>query len=91
MICKKVMKHLSQQNNTRPIIRKHLNADALFEGVYNDFSKVSDVRLNNITISIEDALMSGFAMFSLKDPSLFSLKSSLHFSPKKKKQFLACA
>ena len=70
MICKNVMKHLSQPNNASPIIRKHLDADALFKGVYNDFSKISDFRLNNIEISIEDALMSGFAMFSLKDPSL---------------------
>ncbi len=72
MIRKKTMKHLSQPNNARPIIRKHLNADALFQGVYNDFSKISDFRLNNIKISIEDALMSGFAMFSLKDPSLLA-------------------
>ncbi len=72
MIRKKTMKHLSQPNNARPIIQKHLNADALFQGVYNDFSKISDFRLNNIKISIEDALMSGFAMFSLKDPSLLA-------------------
>ncbi len=72
MVCKKIMKHLSQTNNASPIIRKHLNADALFEGVYNDFSKITDVRQNNIQISIEDALMSGFAVFSLKDPSLLA-------------------
>ena len=68
----KIMKHLSQPNNASPIIRKHLNADALFKGVYNDFSKISDFRQNDIKISIEDALMSGFAMFSLKDPSLLA-------------------
>jgi len=72
MICKKVMKHLSQQNNTRPIIRKHLNADALFKCVYNDFSQITDFRQGNSKISIEDTLMSGFAMFSLKDPSLLA-------------------
>ena len=31
MICKNVMKHLSQPNNASPIIRKHLNADALLK------------------------------------------------------------
>ncbi len=39
------MKHQNPQNSFHPILRKHLNADAL---------------------------MSGFAMFSLKDPSLLA-------------------
>ena len=66
------MKPLSQKNNTSPVIRKHLNADALFKGMYNNFSKISDFRQGSYKISIEDALMSGFAMFSLKDPSLLA-------------------
>jgi len=52
--------------------RKHLNADALFKALYGDFSNVSDFRINNPDISMADALMSGFAMFSLKDPSLLA-------------------
>jgi len=52
--------------------RKHLNADALFQTVHDDFSNISDFRQGNIKISIADALMSGFAMFSLKDPSLLA-------------------
>ena len=66
------MNHPTSPNNLCPILRKHLNADALFKGLYNDFSKVSDYRKGDITISIADALMSGFAMFSLKDPSLLA-------------------
>ena len=52
--------------------RKHLNADALFRALHKDFSKVSDFRQGDIKISMTDALMSGFAMFSLKDPSLLA-------------------
>ncbi|KAF5421278.1 MAG: Transposase DDE domain-containing protein [Candidatus Methanomarinus sp.] len=50
--------------------RKNLNADALFSLVRSDFKKIKDLRSNNIKISLSDALMSGFAMFSLKGPSL---------------------
>ena len=55
-----------------PNIRKHLNADALFKAVHDDFSKVPDFRRGSPDISMADALMSGFAMFSLKDPSLLA-------------------
>ena len=53
-------------------IRKHLNADVLFGSIYNDFKQVPDYRTDDATISMADALMSGFAMFSLKDPSLLA-------------------
>ena len=53
-------------------LRKHLNADALFRALHTDFSKVSEWRVGNITFSLVDTLMSGFAMFSLKDPSLLA-------------------
>lgn len=52
-------------------IRKHLNADAIFKRLHKNFSEVSDCR-ENPDIKIADALMSGFAMFSLKDPSLLA-------------------
>ena len=66
------MKHQNTQKRFKPRSRKHLNADALFNRLHVDFSKVSDCREGNIDISMADALMSGFAMFSLKDPSLLS-------------------
>ena len=50
--------------------RKHLSADVLFELVRLGFEKIKDHRLSDVKISMADALMSGFAMFSLKDPSL---------------------
>ncbi len=52
-------------------VRKHLNADAIFKRLHKDFSEVSDCR-EDPDITIADALMSGFAMFSLKEPSLLA-------------------
>ena len=53
-------------------LRKHLNADALFATMMSGFKKVKDKRTGNVQHSLADALMSGFAMFSLKDPSLLA-------------------
>lgn len=52
--------------------RKHLSASSLFRLVRQGFKKVTDDRTENITISMTDALMSGFAIFSLKDSSLLA-------------------
>jgi len=54
-----------------PKVRKHLSADALFSTVHESFGKIVDHR-TNATIPLEDALMSAFAVFSLKDPSLLA-------------------
>ena len=53
-------------------LRKHLNADALFDSVRTGFGNIVDHRNGNATIPLTDALMSGFAVFSLKDPSLLA-------------------
>ena len=55
-------------------LRQNLNADALFSQVRSGFEKIPDHRSKNSTISLPDALMSGFAMFSLKDPSLLAFE-----------------
>jgi hypothetical protein len=55
-----------------PKERKHLSADALFRLVRNDFATIPDHRSDEVSISLTDALMSGFAMFSLKSPSLLA-------------------
>jgi Transposase DDE domain len=52
--------------------RKDLSADALFRLVRCRFDKLPDTRPSEVTISLGDALMSAFAMFSLKDPSLLA-------------------
>ena len=52
--------------------RKHLSADGLFKMVKRGFKKVKEHRPINVEIPLADALMSGFAIFSLKDPSLLA-------------------
>lgn len=57
---------------TRPSkikMRKHLNADALFGTLRSEFEKIPEFRSRK-DISIPDVLISAFAMFSLKSPSL---------------------
>lgn len=53
-------------------VRKQLSADGLFRLVRQGFGKIKDHRLMNVDIPLDDALMSAFAMFSLKDPSLLA-------------------
>jgi hypothetical protein len=54
--------------------RKNLSADNLFAGMRRGFEQVADPRKvkDNAHIPLRDALMAGFAMFSLKDPSLLA-------------------
>jgi hypothetical protein len=52
--------------------RKHLSADALFRLVQSGFARIPDYRSDDTEISLTDALMSAFAMFSLKSPSLLA-------------------
>src|SRR6266436_1787470 len=52
--------------------RKHLSADALFRLLQNGFDTIPDHRLSETEIALADALMSAFAMFSLKAPSLLA-------------------
>ena len=64
--------HREAQPYRKIKMRAHLNADALFATIREDFAKVPDHRAANASIPLADALMSGFAMFSLKDPSLLA-------------------
>jgi hypothetical protein len=57
---------------TAPNIHTHLSADALFALLQNAFSNLSDHRSGTPDIALSDALMSAFAMFSLKSPSLLA-------------------
>lgn len=58
--------------NERIKMRKHLNADTLISSVRTGFDKITDHRPGDVNISLTDSLMSGFAVFSLKDPSLLA-------------------
>jgi disulfide oxidoreductase YuzD len=50
--------------------RKHLSASGLIQTMRSGFEKITDHRADNTKISLSDALMSGFAMYALKDASL---------------------
>ncbi len=58
--------------------RKHLSADALFGLVRSGFADIPDARLTDTDITLTDALMSAFAMFSLKAPSLLACHERQH-------------
>jgi hypothetical protein len=47
-----------------PKTRKHLSADALFDLLRTGFAPIADQRPGKPDISLTDALMSAFAMFS---------------------------
>jgi hypothetical protein len=58
-------------SNSPPQLRKHLNADALIATLRQRFATLPDSRVQP-TCSLPDALMSGFALFALKDSSLLA-------------------
>jgi hypothetical protein len=54
-------------------LRKHLSADNLYSLVRKEFEAIPDSRdPSKVSLSLADCLMSAFAMFSLKDPSLLA-------------------
>src|SRR5947209_20629030 len=52
--------------------RKYLCADALFRLLRENFATIADDRVDEVEIPLSDPLMSAFAMFSLKAPSLLA-------------------
>ena len=52
--------------------RKHLCADTLFRLLHEHFAAIADDGVDEGEIPLDDALMSAFAMFSLKAPSLLA-------------------
>ena len=53
-------------------IRKQLSADGLFQCIRQGMAKIEDLRPMNVAIPLVDTLMSGLALFALKDPSLLA-------------------
>ena len=53
-------------------VRKHLSADALYALVGDSFAQVPDPRRPGSPIPLSDALLSAFALFALKNPSLLA-------------------
>jgi len=67
--------------NSERTVRKKLNADAMFKIIREDFQKIPDQRAANSQISLDDALMSGFAVFQLKHPSLLAFDNFCNEKP----------
>lgn len=58
--------------------RKNLSGDGLFRMIRSNFEKIPDYRQEGkVEISIGDALMSGFAVFSIKEPSLLQFERTM--------------
>ena len=57
--------------------RKHLNPDALLATLRRRFESLPD-RRRSPSYSLADTLMAGFALFSLKDPSLIAFEQRKH-------------
>ena len=58
----------------RARLRKHLSADALIRTVRDSFEKITEPRNGRPKIPVADAVMSAFAMYSLKDPSMLAFE-----------------
>lgn len=56
--------------------REHLKSDALIAQLRERFGSIAEIR-SAPRISLTDALMSGFAMFFLKDPSLLAFQERI--------------
>ena len=65
----------SPGNMSSKNVRKGLSADALLATVQSRFRKIADQRAPNASITLTDAMMSAYAMFSLKDPSLLAFEN----------------
>jgi hypothetical protein len=59
-------------------VRKHLSADALVATLRRRFETLADPRPGKPVIALADALMSAFALFALKDPSLLAFDQRRH-------------
>lgn len=57
-------------------LRKHLNGDAMIKEISDEFLKIEDTRADNVSYSVHDALMSAFAMFSIKSESLLDFQEN---------------
>ena len=63
-------------------LRKHLKVDALLAMMMTGFKNVQDNRPGKVQHTLADTLMSGFAMFSLKDPSLLAFDERRVVAPR---------
>jgi len=63
------------QTNREKKAMESLKIDALHKYLASEFNKFADNRDDNLSITMQDALMSGYAVFSLKDKSLLQFNN----------------
>lgn len=63
---------------SKHVVRKNLNMGAMMATTHNLFANIADHRKRDGKISLPDALMSGYAMFALKDQSLLHFDNRRH-------------
>jgi hypothetical protein len=68
-------------------MRSTLNFDTLAAIIGKDMRRIPDHRAGNASIPLHDVLMSGFAMFSLKDPSLLAFDQRREEEPESLRLF----
>lgn len=66
---------MSSPNRTS---RKHLSGDALIQLLHQEFQQIPPPTPTKNSCSLTDALLSGFALFALKDPSLLAFDQRRH-------------
>ncbi len=62
-------------------VSKTLHVDVLIKALKVDFAKITDHRAKNTKVSLDDAIMSAFAMFHLKDQSLLAFDERRRWEP----------
>lgn len=61
-----------------PKLRKHLSADALYARLKESFGKIPDHRRDHSPYPLPDVLLSGLALFALKEISLLAFQNRRH-------------
>ncbi len=66
---------------TGSTLSKALHIDALNKALKVDFAKITDHWAKNTKVALDDAIMSAFAMFHLKDQSLLAFDERRRWEP----------
>jgi hypothetical protein len=59
-------------SNSVKKLRQHLSIDSLYKSIKSGFEKIKESNEIQKIIPLSDVLMSGFALFAIKEPSLLS-------------------
>ena len=66
---------------TMKTVKTCLSKDAQLDALRSGFKRIPDRRRNGGKIGLVDVLMSGYAVFDLKDPSLLAFDKAVKYAP----------